>query len=223
MSSVTFSSFSPSLFDFSPFLFLAFLVLTSYTRRSAMNLTLGSVSGFLPTIVKVSSPSSPSSQRRELTFSFFQGLGYTAADAQIYTVPPYAAALGVMLLMTTISDRYQTRGIPAMIVFGIGIVGWFVLLSLFLLHTSTAHLHVSSAPMWTSALTCVHFLGPFFSASTPLASPQPVFVLVTSPAAASRQRGTRTSRSPKLFPYPFSPFPSFPSPPLLSNLAPLLC
>ncbi|GAA5830492.1 hypothetical protein JCM11251_002490 [Rhodosporidiobolus azoricus] len=77
---------------------------------SAMNLGLGSVSGFLPTIIK--------------------GLGYSNADAQLYSVPPYAVALVVMLLVTSYSDRYQTRGIPAACVFMIGIVGWALLLGI---------------------------------------------------------------------------------------------
>ncbi|GAA6005448.1 hypothetical protein JCM10207_002985 [Rhodosporidiobolus poonsookiae] len=76
---------------------------------SAMNLTLGSVSGFLPTIVK--------------------GLGYSNADAQLYSVPPYAVALGVMLLLTSLSDHFKSRGIFAMIVYAIGIVGWTILLA----------------------------------------------------------------------------------------------
>ncbi|KAJ9103229.1 hypothetical protein QFC21_002652 [Naganishia friedmannii] len=75
---------------------------------SCMNLTLGSVSGFLPTIIK--------------------GLGYTEARAQLFTVPPYAVALVVMVLLSTISDRLRTRGIPAGSVFIIGIVGWALLL-----------------------------------------------------------------------------------------------
>ncbi|GAA5823381.1 hypothetical protein JCM10212_005675 [Sporobolomyces blumeae] len=77
---------------------------------SAMNLGLGSVSGFLPTIVK--------------------GLGYTSTDAQLYSVPPYAVALVFMLLLATYSDRKQTRGIPIMTVFAIGIVGWSILLGI---------------------------------------------------------------------------------------------
>ncbi|GAA5968251.1 hypothetical protein JCM8115_006170 [Rhodotorula mucilaginosa] len=74
---------------------------------SAMNLTLGSVSGFLPTIVK--------------------GLGYSDANAQLYTVPPYAVSLGVMLLLTTISDRTRSRGLCVAVVYCIGIVGWGIL------------------------------------------------------------------------------------------------
>lgn len=42
---------------------------------SCMNLGLGSVGGFLPTIIK--------------------GLGYSNADAQLYTVPPYVVSLVV--------------------------------------------------------------------------------------------------------------------------------
>ncbi|KAJ7342937.1 major facilitator superfamily domain-containing protein [Mycena albidolilacea] len=76
---------------------------------SCMNLCLGSVTGFLPTIVK--------------------GLGYSDANAQLFTVPPYVVALVFMLLMSTYSDAHQTRGIPVAIVFGIAIVGWSILLA----------------------------------------------------------------------------------------------
>ncbi|BGO88676.1 hypothetical protein NBRC10512v2_000621 [Rhodotorula toruloides] len=94
---------------------------------SAMNLTLGSVSGFLPTIVK--------------------GLGYSNTDAQLYSVPPYACALGVMLLLTGISDRLKSRGVFVMLVYCIGIglgvdplrrkaVGWAILYGVSPVHVS---------------------------------------------------------------------------------------
>ncbi|BGP29184.1 hypothetical protein JCM10296v2_000922 [Rhodotorula toruloides] len=91
---------------------------------SAMNLTLGSISGFLPTIVK--------------------GLGYSNTDAQLYSVPPYACALGVMLLLTGISDRLKSRGIFVMLVYCIGIlnplyvtaVGWAILYGVSPIHVS---------------------------------------------------------------------------------------
>ncbi|BGP45152.1 hypothetical protein JCM10450v2_000969 [Rhodotorula kratochvilovae] len=89
---------------------------------SAMNLGLGSVSGFLPTIIK--------------------GLGYSNADAQLYTVPPYAVSLVVMLLICTYSDRYQTRGVPVMVVFAIGIVGWSLLLGVNPVEASASDLRV---------------------------------------------------------------------------------
>ncbi|POY71015.1 hypothetical protein BMF94_5940 [Rhodotorula taiwanensis] len=56
-----------------------------------------------------------------------RGLGYSDANAQLYSVPPYACALGVMLLLTGISDRTRSRGLFVMIVFAIGIVGWSIL------------------------------------------------------------------------------------------------
>lgn len=88
---------------------------------SAMNLGLGSVSGFLPTIIK--------------------GLGYTNADAQLFSVPPYVVALVFMLLITSYSDRYQTRGVPVMVVFAVGIVGWSILLAVKPHHATHAALH----------------------------------------------------------------------------------
>ncbi|KAF8172951.1 major facilitator superfamily domain-containing protein [Mycena galopus ATCC 62051] len=88
---------------------------------SCMNLGLGSVSGFLPTIIK--------------------GLGYSNADAQLYTVPPYVVSLVFMLLMSTYSDRYQTRGIPAVSIFAIAIVGWGILLGVSPIHPSQMMLH----------------------------------------------------------------------------------
>ncbi|GAA5870519.1 hypothetical protein JCM16303_001509 [Sporobolomyces ruberrimus] len=84
-----------------------YVVAVSY---SCMNLGLGSVSGFLPTIIK--------------------GLGYTNATAQIMSVPPYVVALVFMLLLTTYSDKVQSRGIPIMTVFAIGIMGWSILLGI---------------------------------------------------------------------------------------------
>lgn len=67
-------------------------------------------SGFLPTIIK--------------------GFGYTNAQAQLYTVPPYVVALVFMLLLTAFSDRTLSRGIPIASVFIIGIVGWSLLQAL---------------------------------------------------------------------------------------------
>ncbi|KAK7060032.1 major facilitator superfamily domain-containing protein [Favolaschia claudopus] len=88
---------------------------------SCMNLGLGSVTGFLPTIVK--------------------GLGYSNADAQLFTVPPYVVALVFMLLIASYSDHYQTRGIPVISVFCISIVGWAILLSVTPIHPTHAQLH----------------------------------------------------------------------------------
>ncbi|EJD37819.1 MFS general substrate transporter [Auricularia subglabra TFB-10046 SS5] len=75
---------------------------------SCMNCTLGSVSGFLPTIIK--------------------SLGHSNADAQLYTVPPYAVALVFMTGMSAISDRLRSRGIFVAIVFTLSALGWLILL-----------------------------------------------------------------------------------------------
>ncbi len=39
-----------------------------------------------------------------------KGLGYSNAQAQLFTVPPYAVALVYMLLLTAYSDKVQSRG-----------------------------------------------------------------------------------------------------------------
>lgn len=76
----------------------------------SMNVNLSSVGGFLPTIVK--------------------GLGYTAARAQLFTVPPYAVALVVTVIVSAISDRLQSRGFPLALTYCIGVAGWGILLGL---------------------------------------------------------------------------------------------
>ena len=55
------------------------------------NLSLASLSGFFPTIIT--------------------GLGYTDAQAQLYTVPPYALAFVGTLAFSYISDKTHRRGI----------------------------------------------------------------------------------------------------------------
>ena len=83
------------------------------TAYSCGNLSTASVGGFLPTIIS--------------------SLGYahgSKARAQLLTVPPYVCALVFMLLMTTFSDWKQTRGIPSMSVFLIGMLGWILLYTL---------------------------------------------------------------------------------------------
>ncbi|KAJ4481244.1 major facilitator superfamily domain-containing protein [Lentinula aciculospora] len=47
--------------------------------------------------------------------SIIQGLGYTAADAQLMSVPPYAVACIIALIASFISDRYRCRGVICVI------------------------------------------------------------------------------------------------------------
>jgi phosphatidylserine synthase len=117
---------------------------------------LGSVTGFLPTIVK--------------------GLGYSDANAQLLTVPPYVVALVFMLLMSAYSDARQTRGIPVAIVFSIAIVGWAILLAVPAVAPTYSDLHaryfgciciVTAGCELCSVLYCLHppFSLPFPSLS----------------------------------------------------------
>ncbi|ORX39540.1 MFS general substrate transporter [Kockovaella imperatae] len=76
---------------------------------SCMQLTLSSLSGFFPTIIK--------------------SLGYTNTQAQLFTVPPYAVAFGIMALLNSASDRVRIRGLFIMGAFTINAVGWLILLT----------------------------------------------------------------------------------------------
>jgi len=98
-----------------------------------MNLGLGSVSAYLPTIIKGLGHTNAEAQVRKLpsvtrllSLPFSSGtlkLPLAFGFLQLYTTPPYAVALVFMLLVTTISDRYQQRALPVMMVFLVGVVG----------------------------------------------------------------------------------------------------
>jgi MFS family permease len=74
-----------------------------------VNLTLASISGFLPTIIT--------------------SLGYSDANAQLYTVPPYACAFVFMILTSFISDRIHCRGLFVGGVMMLSCTGWIILLA----------------------------------------------------------------------------------------------
>ncbi|WWC71753.1 uncharacterized protein I206_105712 [Kwoniella pini CBS 10737] len=75
---------------------------------SCMQLTLSSISGFFPTIIA--------------------SLGYTNAQAQLYTVPPYAVGFVAMVIINHFSDRLRMRGPFIIGVFSINLLGWLLLL-----------------------------------------------------------------------------------------------
>jgi MFS family permease len=74
-----------------------------------VNLTLASISGFLPTIIA--------------------SLGYSNADAQLYTVPPYLCAAVFMIFISFLSDRIHCRGLFVAGVMMISCMGWIILLA----------------------------------------------------------------------------------------------
>ncbi|GAB5588219.1 hypothetical protein Unana1_03119 [Umbelopsis nana] len=73
-----------------------------------LNLTLGSISGFLPTIIAT--------------------LGYSSVNAQLYTVPPYAVAVVYMAVVSFLSDRYKIRGMFVFFDAMIAVIGFAILI-----------------------------------------------------------------------------------------------
>ncbi|OZJ03566.1 hypothetical protein BZG36_03097 [Bifiguratus adelaidae] len=74
-----------------------------------INLTLGSISGFLPTIIKT--------------------MGYSSVNAQLYTVPPYAVALVYMTIVSNISDRLKIRGLFVFMNGMVAAIGFIILIT----------------------------------------------------------------------------------------------
>jgi MFS family permease len=74
-----------------------------------LSLPLYTLSLFLPTII--------------------QELGFTAAQAQLLTIPPYAIATGLTVLTAVLSERLKRRAPFIMIPAAVGIVGYIVLLT----------------------------------------------------------------------------------------------
>ncbi|EEB90002.1 hypothetical protein MPER_11850 [Moniliophthora perniciosa FA553] len=72
-----------------------------------LNASLASTSAFLPTIIK--------------TF------GYSKANSQLLTVPPYAVAAVVLTILSATSDRLQSRGVFMMAATALGGIGYLIL------------------------------------------------------------------------------------------------
>jgi len=73
-----------------------------------LNLSLGSVSGFLPTIVK--------------------SFGYTNSRAQLFTVPPYAVAFVGTIACSYLSDRVRSRGPFVVVLMLLSAIGFAILI-----------------------------------------------------------------------------------------------
>jgi len=85
------------------------------------------------------------------TPSIVQGLGYTAARAQLFSVPPFAAAFVVSMLLAYISDRYRCRGV---ILFTCGIlsaIGFAMYLGSASFHVKYGSLFFSISGAYSSA------------------------------------------------------------------------
>ncbi|KAF8636920.1 hypothetical protein AX17_003171 [Amanita inopinata Kibby_2008] len=73
-----------------------------------LNCALASISAFLPTIVK--------------------SFGYSNARAQLFTVPPYAVTAVVLIMVSFVSDRLQSRGVFISAAGLVGSIGYLILL-----------------------------------------------------------------------------------------------
>lgn len=56
-------------------------------------------------------------------------MGYTAADAQLLTIPPYALATILTFLWAILAEKYQRRGIFITISSSVAVIGYILLLS----------------------------------------------------------------------------------------------
>ena len=74
-----------------------------------MSLPLYTLSLFLPTIIKA--------------------LGYTAAQAQLMTVPPYSVATALTITVAILSEKYKIRAPFIMATSSLAIIGYIILLS----------------------------------------------------------------------------------------------
>ncbi|KZT53028.1 MFS general substrate transporter [Calocera cornea HHB12733] len=73
-----------------------------------VNVALSALGAFLPTIIS--------------------DLGYTAARAQLFTVPPYVVGAAVLIITNFIGDHLQTRGIPMILSSLAGGTGYLLLI-----------------------------------------------------------------------------------------------
>lgn len=74
------------------------------------------------------------------TPSIVQGLGYTAARAQLFSVPPFAAAFVVTMISAFVSDRYGCRGLVSMFCGLLCLIGFVMFLVSHSIHVKYASL-----------------------------------------------------------------------------------
>ncbi|CAF1122939.1 unnamed protein product [Adineta ricciae] len=109
-----------------------------------VNLTLSSISGFLPTIIV--------------------SLGHTDAEAQLYSVPPYACAAVYMIIICRLSDRLRCHGLFVAGTMLLSCVGWIILLTV----TTNQHArYFATFIVVMGAFTAVPLMLSWISKNTP--------------------------------------------------------
>lgn len=84
--------------------------------------TANAIGFFTPTIITVSTVSLPQNISSWLTS--VKGLGYSGLDASLRSGYPFFASLGTLAISAWISDRYQRRGIVAIVATIVMIIGF---------------------------------------------------------------------------------------------------
>jgi MFS family permease len=102
------------------------------------------------------------------------GLGYKANQAQLFSVPPYAAAAAVTVIIAFISDRLQLRGVVMLFTIPIAIVGYAAI--------ANVGLHNNA----------VKYGMTFLMATGLYASVPPVLVWISNNSAGHYKRATTT-------------------------------
>ncbi|KAJ3910154.1 major facilitator superfamily domain-containing protein [Lentinula edodes] len=85
--------------------------------------------------------------------SIIQGLGYTAAKAQLMTVPPFAVGFVVAMISAFISDRYQCRGLIVIVSSLFCVIGFAMFLGSRSHHIQYGSLFFSIPGTYTTAPT----------------------------------------------------------------------
>ncbi|KAK0466653.1 major facilitator superfamily domain-containing protein [Armillaria novae-zelandiae] len=90
---------------------------------------------------------------RSFTPSIVQSLGYTAARAQLMSVPPFAAAFVMSITTSYLCDRLHIRGLVCIVTSIIALVGFIIFLSSSSAKTQYGSLFLSIPGVYTSAPT----------------------------------------------------------------------
>ncbi len=94
----------------------------------------------------------PDSIIRSFTPSIVQSLGYTAARAQLMSVPPFAAAFALSLTSAYLCDRHHIRGIVCVASSIAALVGFTIFLTSSSVKTQYGSLFLSIPGVYTSTL-----------------------------------------------------------------------
>ncbi|KAG6850301.1 hypothetical protein H0H93_015243 [Arthromyces matolae] len=84
------------------------------------------------------------------TPTIIASLGYTKANAQLYSVPPFAAAFVVAVISAYLSDRYGARGIVCIFGGSLAVIGFAMFLASNSAHVKYASLFFSITGAYTT-------------------------------------------------------------------------